>query len=55
MAASEFLHRSEMTIHDDYYLHYGVENLKINTIHFGAVAGERAGQVIPLSPLALKG
>lgn len=50
-----FSNPSEMTIHDDYYLHYGVENLKINTIYLGAAAGESAGEVIPLSPLSLKG
>lgn len=45
---------AEMLVHDDYYEHYGVENLAIQGIGVGAVRNAEGAQV-PLADLALKG
>ena len=38
--------RVEMMIHDDYYEHYGVENLHIDEIYVGAaVSGNTEGRI----------
>lgn len=48
-----FSNPSEMQIHDDYYQHYGVENLAIHELHVGLGSGEE--QRIALYPVALNG
>lgn len=49
-----FSNPSEMEIHDDYYEHYGVENLKIKEIYAG-VGTNISSERIKLKPLVLKG
>ena len=46
-----FSNPSMMTIHDDYYTHYGVENLSIDTLHVGI---GNADEPISLVPVELK-
>ncbi len=47
-----FSNPSEMQIHDDYYEHYGVENLSIDKLYVGLGTGETR---IPMAPYTLKG
>lgn len=47
-----FSNPSDMEIHDDYYAHYGVEAISIDSLWAGVGAGEA---VIPMDELALKG
>lgn len=49
-----FSNPSEMQIHDDYYEHYGVENMKIDRMYVGVGDGAD-GQAIPLFEKPLKG
>ena len=49
-----FSNPSEMMIHDDYYEHYGIENLHIDELYVGAAVGS-AGERIPMSAFPLKG
>ena len=44
-----------MTIHDDYYDHYGVENLKIDGIYVGISDPEHEKQRIPMEKFMLRG
>lgn len=47
---------SEMKIHDDYYVYYGVENLKIDEIHVGLqTAGRKELHDAGMEAFALKG
>ncbi len=49
-----FSNPSEMTIHDDYYEHYGIENMKIDKFYFGV--GSQLNSVnIPMEEVELKG
>ena len=48
-----FSNPSEMQIHDDYYQHYGIENLSIREIYAGA--GDGPGQRIPMEAFPLEG
>lgn len=49
-----FSNPSEMMIHDDYYEHYGIENLHIDEMYVGAaLAGAQTR--IPMSAFALEG
>ena len=50
-----FSNPSEMMVHDDYYEHYGVENLHIQEMYVGVSDGETAGQRIPMEALPLEG
>ena len=51
-----FSNPSEMMIHDDYYLHYGVENLHIDQLYIGAaLAGNKEEGRIRMVPFALEG
>lgn len=49
------LNPSEMEIHDDYYENYGIEGVKISEIYVGAGIMGVDGQVIPMSPVEMKG
>lgn len=49
-----FSNPSEMTIHDDYYENYGIENLKIDKFYFG-IGSEKNNVNIPLVEAELKG
>ena len=49
-----FSNPSEMQIHDDYYEHYGVENMQIDRMYVGVGDGSD-GQAIPLFEKPLKG
>ncbi len=44
---------SHMYIHDDYYLHYGVEKKKIDELFIGL--GDKSSELIQMKPLKLKG
>lgn len=48
-----FSNPSAGKIHDDYYQHYGVEELKIDTMYFGIVAEEGKGQSVSLDSAPL--
>lgn len=50
-----FSNPSEMMIHDDYYVHYGVENLHIDEMYIGIVSGDDAEERIAMKPFALEG
>ncbi len=50
-----FSNPSEMMIHDDYYEHYGVENLHIDNMWVGVSDGENREYRISLSSFELKG
>ena len=50
-----FSNPSEMMIHDDYYEHYGVENLHIDEMWVGFHAGERNEYRIPMASFPLEG
>ena len=43
-----------MTIHDDYYEHYGIENLQIDGMYVG-IGSREQGQRVPMNFFALKG
>ena len=44
-----------MMIHDDYYEHYGIENLHIEEMHVGFAWGEENEWRIPMAAFALEG
>lgn len=44
---------SEMTIHDDYYEHYGVENIKTDKLYLGIGSEERKREVIKMNEVNL--
>jgi len=46
---------SRMYVHDDYYLHYGIEFIKINRIYIGIGSGDTIENRIPLTALPLTG
>ena len=50
-----FSNPSEMMIHDDYYEHYGIENLHIDEMWVGFSFGEGNEYRIPMASLALEG
>ena len=50
-----FSNPSEMMIHDDYYEHYGIENLHIDEMWVGFSFGEGNEYRIPMSSLELEG
>lgn len=50
-----FSNPSEMMIHDDYYEHYGIENLHIDNMWVGVSDGENREYRISLSSFELKG
>lgn len=50
-----FSNPSEMMIHDDYYEHYGIENLHIDEMWVGLGVGESNDYRIPMGVLPLKG
>ena len=50
-----FSNPSEMQIHDDYYEHYGVENLSIDRMYVGVCDGAHTEWRIPLGEFALQG
>lgn len=50
-----FANPSEMKIHDDYYLHYGVEYISIDQLFVGIAGGLDTQNRIRLSPLPLSG
>jgi len=49
-----FSNPSEMKIHDDYYLHYGVEEIRIEEIALG-LGSRDSSALISMAPLKLKG
>lgn len=49
-----FSNPSEMKVHDDYYLHYGVEEIRINGLYIG-VDTQSSLAVIPMAWVELKG
>ena len=49
-----FSNPSEMMIHDDYYEHYGVENLTIDEMYVGIADGENTESRIPMGSFALE-
>ena len=50
-----FSNPSKMEIHDDYYEHYGIENLSIKEIYAGVGASDSLGRRIPMEAFPLKG
>lgn len=50
-----FSNPSEMMIHDDYYEHYGVENIKIDKLYAGISNNQVINQRIEMKPFALEG
>lgn len=50
-----FSNPSEMMIHDDYYEHYGIENLHIDEIYAGVAANEDRKYRIPMAAVPLEG
>jgi len=50
-----FSNPSEMKIHDDYYIHYGIENLSIHEIYAGVSGGTGTKERIPMNAFLLKG
>lgn len=50
-----FSNSSEMTVHDDYYEKYGIENLKIDKINVGVASDGESQYRIPSAPLPLEG
>ncbi len=49
-----FSNPSEMMIHDDYYEHYGIENLQIDGVYAGIGSSEQ-GRRVPMNFFAMKG
>ena len=50
-----FANPSEMMIHDDYYLHYGVEYIQIDEMYVGISDGDSKEHRIPLDAFPLEG
>jgi len=50
-----FSNPSEMMVHDDYYVNYGVENLHIDEIYAGVGCEEGTRSRIPMAAFPLKG
>lgn len=50
-----FANPSEMMIHDDYYLHYGVEYIPIDAMYIGISDESHREFRIPMEPVALEG
>lgn len=50
-----FSNPSDMTVHDDYYEHYGIENMEIDRLYVGIGSEEDAHERIMMNPLKLKG
>lgn len=50
-----FSNPSEMMIHDDYYEHYGVENMKLDKIYVGIGSEDNKGTRIKMNSKNLKG
>lgn len=50
-----FSNPSEMMVHDDYYEHYGVENLHIDEMYVGLSWGEGTEDRIPMAAFPLEG
>lgn len=50
-----FSNPSEMMVHDDYYEHYGIENLHIDEIYVGAACYGETKYRIPMASFALEG
>ncbi len=50
-----FSNPSDMMVHDDYYEHYGIENLPIKGIYVGAGYGGKTQYRIPMEFVPLKG
>lgn len=50
-----FSNPSEMMVHDDYYEHYGVENLQVDEIYVGAACYGETKYRVPMASFALKG
>ena len=50
-----FSNPSEMKIHDDYYVNYGVEYIEIDEMYIGVSNGTNDGERIPLQSFALEG
>ncbi len=46
---------SEMLIHDDYYEHYGIENLAISEMYVGAASSDNSEYRIRMNPFELEG
>lgn len=50
-----FSNPSEMMIHDDYYEHYGVENLQIDEMYIGITDTKHGEFRVPMNSFALEG
>lgn len=50
-----FSNPSEMMVHDDYYEHYGVENMQIDELYIGISSEEYGEYRIPMEPFPLEG
>ena len=50
-----FSNPSEMMVHDDYYLHYGVEEMSIEGIYVGAASEKSVRKDVQMAYLPLKG
>lgn len=50
-----FSDASNMMVHDDYYEHYGIENLKIDEIAAGIAPSFQKDERIPMNSFSLKG
>lgn len=50
-----FSNPSDMQIHDDYYAHYGIENMKIDAIYAGIGTAFHSSERISMGKLPLKG
>ena len=50
-----FSNPSEMMIHDDYYVNYGIENLEIDRIYAGAVTEAEKDETVRMSFFRLEG
>lgn len=50
-----FSNPSEMMVHDDYYEHYGIENLHIDEMYAGIGCYGETKYRIPMSAVTLKG
>lgn len=50
-----FSNPSQMMIHDDYYEHYGIENLHIDELYAGAAVNSGTGERIRLASFPLEG
>ena len=50
-----FSNPSEMMVHDDYYEHYGIENLRVKEIYAGVGWSGGTSHRIPMAAVSLKG